>query len=197
MRRQLQRHAAFKPLRRRREHPFVPPRRIGIEIHIVRAAGPRRKVRLQAQPLAARHAEVHPLQPALGHPQAAVVHPLGAEAGAVEADEEVARTHALPPGQASQSHGQGRPHTAGQPRRCAEHRPAGLLRRRARVVRKGRCRPHHGSAVQHIAHHRTYLSVESTQNTHLYFSHNRTVFLRHNIRPFPEKGQNRPTKVPK
>ena len=196
MRRQLQRHASLEPLRRRREHPVAPPRRVGVEEDIVHPAPPGSEIHLQPTPLAPHGAESHPLQLTIGHPQAAEIHPLGRETGAVEADKDIARTHARLPGQATQTHRQRRPQAAGQPRRGAEHRPTGLLRLRARIADSCRRAPHDGPPVAHIPHHRPHTAADGSQNSLCYLSHCRIGFLPYKIRAKSEKAENRPTKVP-
>ena len=99
-RRQRQPHAPLVTLRRRRQHPLAPLRRISVKVHVV-SRGPfcrdtacrvrcrhyvsvfcghgtpcpyRRKRNLYQQPLLLHLAEGHPLQRPLGHLHAAVVH---------------------------------------------------------------------------------------------------------------------------
>ena len=197
LRRQQQRHTPLEALRRRREHPLATARRIGEEVHIVGTAGSWCEIHLQPPPRPPHLAEADPLQLARGHLQTAVVHPLGTAAGAVEADEEVAGAHPRPAGRSGQPHSQGRPHAAGQPRRGAEHRTSRLLRRRARIAYDGGRAPQDEPPLTHIAHHRTHTPADGSQNSLCYLSHRRRVFLAPNIRPKPEKGQNRPAIVPK
>lgn len=218
-RRQRQRHHPLAPLRRRAQHPLAPLRRVGKQVDIVRAAGTRGAVSArdgavgcghgrpcphirdrQPQPLAMHRAELHSRQSPFGHQHMAVVHPLGSYTTAVEADKQIARTHAQRRPRTAQAHRHRRPHAAGQPRQQAEHPPARLLPLRPRIADGRRRTPQYGTPVTHITHHRPHPADDGSQNSLCYLSHNRIVFLPPNIRAKTENGQNRPqfsSNVPK
>ncbi|MBR4739400.1 MAG: hypothetical protein IK058_05290 [Bacteroidales bacterium] len=181
-RRQLHRHLTPAAPRRRRQLTAEPPLRIGEEVDIVLIATlAARERHRHAASLTVHRAEVHRRQRAARHLQRGIVHRRHllhhTDTRTVEPDEQVAGAHPLRRRPVGHAHRQRGLQARRQPRQRAEHRPSRLLPCRPRVVHLRRQAPHHGPAVQQIAHHRAHTPDETPQDTIVNLCHNRPFFF--------------------